>query len=185
MLHQYDDALQFTWNPKREAAMMWVDGQGRVMQPDGSETREIGKVDLQGDVVKKIAFFEETWQDDGQTPNSYLLVQSQSEKEGRLWFVPLGQRDPLEQQDVRLFSKVVPRDLKLAVSPKDAILATGDTTGTIRIWFASPTYETVTQVYDLRSDGDSPIQAVAFSGDGDTLITSDSNNRLHGWMSRD
>ncbi|MFN9436195.1 MAG: hypothetical protein ACK6DC_14820, partial [Planctomycetota bacterium] len=83
-----------------------------------------------------------------------------------------------------VYEKEIGRGFQLAVSPKDSILATGDAAGTVRIWFASPANKICQQVYDLAREK-SEVKRIAFSGDGDTLITSDVKKRVSAWMSQD
>jgi hypothetical protein len=70
------------------------------------------------------------------------------------------------------------------VSPTDSIIATGDSTGKIGIWFASPRYQIFNPVYDIDRKQATSVERIVFSGDGSTLITSD-QQRVSAWMSID
>jgi WD40 repeat protein len=141
-------------------------------------------IDLKGEGIVSLHFFDERWQNQELEPTRYLLVQTekqvaeesnegQNSEAGRLVFVPL-------TADGKIFEDSLPTRgaIKLAVSPKESILATGDSIGAIRIWFASPTYEKLDELFGEPSERDAPIRGIAFADDGDTLVTSDGKNRL-------
>jgi WD40 repeat protein len=89
-----------------------------------------------------------------------------------------------EKKPKEIFEGSIAKGVKLSVSPADSLLATGDSTGTIGIWFASPTYGIFSRIYNIDREGASSVERIAFSGDGDTLVTSD-QQRVSAWMSRD
>ncbi len=182
LIREHALIAQFAWDPKQPATLLLVSSDGRVDLSVGAAIERIASLGLGDDRMQKIFFFEERWKEADQEPESYVVVQTQNEKRGKLWFVPIKRRDQVEHE---VFSKDIPMDILFTSSPTGSILVSGDSTGTIRIWFASPEFETMAQVYDLQTEADSPILSLAFSGDGDTLITSDGNRRVLGWMSRD
>jgi WD40 repeat protein len=177
----------FAWDPQQPSSLVWVATDGNILEENAGEPRSLERLELGGDSIVGIHFFSEFWQDAQMEPTPYVLIQSQpvngeAQQGGTLWFVPRKTDAPAK---LSVFSKTVPRDLVLAVSPSDSILASGDSSGTLRIWFASPEFRILSPVYDLPSDGDAKIVQVVFSGDGETLLSSDNKNRLAGWMSRD
>jgi len=189
-LRGYQDVspMGWGWDPKQPASIAYVGADGRVLLEQAGAAMDLGTLPLGERTILGVHFFEEQWQDRNLAATPYVLVQAQDtdarrSKEGELWFVPRIRAEGEAKEAWK--SSTIPRDVTIAVSPVDSILASGDSTGTIRIWFASPEFATLSPVYDLPSSGDSKIERIAFSGDGDTLITSDDKNRLYGWMSRD
>ena len=82
--------------------------------------------------------------------------------------------------------KSIKKGLKIASSPEDSVFATGDEAGTVTIWFASPKWDNLgAELFDLEGHRGASIASIVFSRDGQTLITSDNNNRLFGWLSSD
>ncbi|MFY7874777.1 MAG: hypothetical protein ACOVQM_04975, partial [Pirellula sp.] len=75
--------------------------------------------------------------------------------------------------------------LTIAASPIDSVFVTGDDAGTVTVWFASPTWDDPGKVFDLEGHRGAKIECIAFGEDGRTLVTSDRNNRLYGWLSKD
>jgi WD40 repeat protein len=179
--------LGFAWDPLHVSQFVCLHDDGRVvrsdLEPDAARPElAIARVGIGEAHVHGIYFFQESWQDPNQPTDRYLVLHTQSGSEGTLSFIAA---DQSTEDASSIFTKSLAADVKIATSPTDPIFVTGDSTGTLRVWFASPTYRIANQVFDLRSDGDAPIIKVAFDGKGNTLITSDGNRRVYGWMSRD
>jgi serine/threonine protein kinase len=186
---EYKDIAHFTWDPQADANLGMIGGMGDLFV--SSQKGPLRSIKLEGDRVVSLHFFDERWQNQELETTRYLLVQTekllagesnegQSSEAGRLVFVPLN-------EDGKVFESSLSTrgEIKLAVSPKESILATGDSIGAIRIWFASPTYEKLDGLFGEPSERDAPIRGIAFADDGDTLITSDGKNRLRGLLSKD
>jgi hypothetical protein len=71
------------------------------------------------------------------------------------------------------------------VSSEDGTIVTSDKQGAVRVWFGSPTYKVMSEVFDLPTEQDCPIRRMLFSRDGAALITSDQKGRLTSWLGRD
>jgi WD40 repeat protein len=174
LLSEHAGILEFAWDPDQDARLA-------ILEADGSLKIDIGAQPITNLAEKlgsmkpeQMAFFRETWSDTTQKPTKHLAIYA----EDKLFFISV-------EPEPKLYMKEIGRGFQLAVSPKDSILATGDAAGTVRIWFASPANEICQQVYDLARDEKSEVKRIAFSGDGDTLITSDARKRVSAWMSRD
>ncbi len=170
----------------REGGSVLLDG------PNG-ETK-LNQVEMKSDeVLASVHFFQENMKDpkmkDELAPIRYLLLQleSKSENKARVVFVPLdtqadaGGKTP-ENYPARI---QLIAGTRLAVSPIDSLLVTGDESGAVTVWYASPTWDTVSELFGLEGHLGGAIKAVTFSRDGSTLVTSDSKNRLFGWLSED
>jgi WD40 repeat protein len=191
---EYEGIAQFTWDPQANANLGMISKMGELLTSGKKEAfkkEALRSIDLKGEGIVSLHFFDERWQNQELEPTRYLLVQTekqvaeesnegQNSEAGRLVFVPL-------TADGKIFEDSLPTRgaIKLAVSPKESILATGDSIGAIRIWFASPTYEKLDELFGEPSERDAPIRGIAFADDGDTLVTSDGKNRLRGLLSKD
>ncbi|MEQ1826798.1 MAG: protein kinase [Pirellula sp.] len=191
-IQQFDSVAEFAWDPNADQGLGLVKNDGSIETLGVEKADTIDPVQLKGASVKSVHFFKERWKDDNVKPLRYLLVQlksgdvptqSESKADGELHFVLLD--PPADVVNKERFIGKIPSDAELAVSPVDSVLATGDTTGTIRLWLASPTYDKLGELYDLESERDAPIKRIAFLDDGDTLVTSDEKSRLYGWLSKD
>jgi hypothetical protein len=186
---EYKDIAQFTWDPQSDANLGAVGKAGDLFK--SGEKEAFRRIVLEGEGVVSLNFFDERWQNQDLAPSRYLLVQTekvqsgddfegQNTEAGRLVFVPLN-------AEGKEFAKPLSARgaIKLAVSPKESILATGDSIGAIRIWFASPTYEKLDELFGEPSERDAPIRGIAFADDGDTLVVSDEKRRLRAFLSKD
>jgi WD40 repeat protein len=168
--------VEFAWDPEQDAGLAVLNADGVLgietdgpVQPIANLAGNLGAMQ-----PNQLAFFQEKWSDPAQKPARHIVIYA----EDKVLFVS-------RQEEPRVFEKVVGKGMQIAVSPKDSILATGNAEGTVRIWFASPGNEICQQVYDLAREEKSEVKRIAFSGDGDTLITSDVKKRVSAWMSQD
>lgn len=168
--------VEFAWDPEQDAGLAVLNADGVLgIETDGPVQPIANLADNLGAMQpNQLAFFQEKWSDPAQKPARHIVIYA----EDKVLFVS-------RQEEPRVFEKVVGKGMQIAVSPKDSILATGNAEGTVRIWFASPGNEICQQVYDLAREEKSEVKRIAFSGDGDTLITSDVKKRVSAWMSQD
>jgi serine/threonine protein kinase/WD40 repeat protein len=182
--------LGFAWDPVHPDQFLCIHDDGHLVRRAvlGAAEQEItpavrmARVELKDVHVCGLHFFHESWQEPDQPVQRYLMLHTQSGDSGTISFMDADQTTDIASP---LFAKSLPADVKIATSPTDPIFVTGDSTGTLRVWFASPMYRIANQVFDLRGEGDAPIVRVGFDGTGRTLITSDGNRRVFGWMSHD
>lgn len=189
LLWSVDHILAFAWDPVQPNRLACVKSNGEVMQTNRQrQDIVLGNTSVQG-VIRNIQFFIESWQDASKESVRYVVVHREEEAEGTLQFLPLNPKENAAVVAANAgkvgFEKSVPKDVHLVTSPVDPIFVTGDSTGTCRVWFASPTFQIATQLMDLRNDGDAPVVQIAFDADGETLVSSDGNQRVYGWMSID
>jgi hypothetical protein len=192
-LREIAEVAEFEWNPqpnleKRHGlAILASDGSLKI---EGEDAPVHKGLDLKGQTPKKLAFFEENLSDEGQEKVlRYLLIQTESSvedsKEGKVFFVSRDSGATGENASQVFEPSVsISKGVKISVSPTDSIIATGDSTGKIGIWFASPRYQIFNPVYDIDRKQATSVERIAFSGDGSTLITSD-QQRVSAWMSID
>ena len=192
LLREFKDVTAFEWDPEQGSQLAMLKANGSLalegdVQPLADLSAKLG------DTFKPVglSFFEERWGNDAS--KKYIVVQAEGSKDGKLFFVSRSSEPGVggdagvgeEKRPNEVFeSSSISKGVKLSVSPSDSILATGDSTGTIGIWFASPTYGIFSRIYDLEREGATPVERIAFSGDGDTLVSSD-QQRVSAWMSRD
>jgi serine/threonine protein kinase/WD40 repeat protein len=176
---------EFAWDPNSDNGLGAVTKDGSILTVGIPGVPGLAPVRLNGATIKSVHFFDEKWSDAKQKPYRYLLVQTEvpAKENGELHFVRLDA--PLNPNKIDYFIGKIPNEAQVAVSPVDSVIATGETTGTIRIWFASPEYESLGELYDLESERDAAMKRIAFADGGDTLVTSDEKGRLYGWLSKD
>ena len=192
-LREIAEVAEFEWNPepnsekRHSLAILASDGSLKI---EGEDAPVHKGLDLKGQTPTKLAFFEEKLSDEGQEKVlRYLLIQTESSiedsKEGKVFFVSRDSGATGENAS-KVFepSVSISKGVKISVSPTDSIIATGDSTGKIGIWFASPRYQIFNPVYDIDRKQATSVERIAFSGDGSTLITSD-QQRVSAWMSID
>ena len=179
-----------TWDPTADAtlAVCSVDGKLELITEKGKEAIEAPVGLANGSHVKSINFFVEKLGDENKFASvRYLLVQTEDESDGYLQFIELNSanRDAADNKTLMRKPSKIKKDLLIATSQEDSIFATGDGAGTVTIWFASPTWDNLGALFDLEGHRGANILSLAFSRDGQTLISADSNKRLFGWLSKD
>ncbi len=190
LIRELPNVSAVVWDNDSDAnlAVASLDGKLEIVSVAGRE--ELSRVDLAGGQVKSLHFFKEKLVKENEAAEvRYLLAQMEDDRpeitEGFLQFVRL---KPSENPDENKASgkKSVKKGLRIASSPADSIFATGDEAGTVTIWFASPKWDNLgAELFDLEGHRGASIASIGFSRDGQTLITSDNNNRLFGWLSSD
>ena len=190
LVREYTDVAAATWDPAGDAIMALVHTDGKVEMTGLNEPVELGSVDVENSrQVKSVHFFNEAFV--AEEAKRYLLVQTQTkdttgeESSGRIEFVALKpelDKDRIKGWDSGLDVK---GGLTIATSPVDSLFVTGDDAGIVSVWFASPTWDKPGKVFDLEGHRGAKIKSIAFGENGETLMTSDANRRLYGWMSKD
>jgi len=179
---EYSAVAAVVWDPSVDHVLGLAYVDGKIELLDGIGANPLTNVVMAAsESIKSISFFNETWTNRQTPADRYLMVQTETELKGTLHFVPL-----IPSVDGTLPTpKDIEVGLTLLASPRDSVLVTGGKTGAVNVWFASPKWNTIEQLFGLDGHLGSPIEFLAFSMDGTTLITSDANNRLYGWLSVD
>ena len=183
LVREYSDVAAATWDPAADAVMAMIHTDGKIEMIGLTDPNALRNVNVEnGWQIKSVHFFNEAWVAEDAT--RHLLVQSESQAEGvsngRIEFVALKPELDKGSKPVE-----VKRGVTIATSPVDSLFATGDDSGTVTVWFASPTWDKPGKIFDLEGHRGAPIKSIAFGENGQTLITSDANNRLYGWISKD
>ncbi|MEQ1824488.1 MAG: WD40 repeat domain-containing serine/threonine protein kinase [Pirellula sp.] len=175
-LHNVEAAA---WHPTQNAtlAVAFRDGELEISGIDGTKALR-NSLHRQPLRVKSVRFFTETWAREDSRPINYLLVQSEGDLEACLQFVPLEADGKAMEQSIR-------KGAVVASSPTDSVFVTGEGAGTVTVWIASPYWQRVGALFDLDGHLGAKMKTITFSHDGKTLVTSDSNHRLFGWLSED
>jgi serine/threonine protein kinase/WD40 repeat protein len=194
-----DAALAFAWQPTASAsnfdplAILLSDGSLKLIDMESPNAMSIA-ADFTKMKVRSLQFYSEYWGD--KSESRYLTVQLDpidvTQKQGELHFValdaPKNAADASaaeESEKPTNFVAPIDAGALLATSSVDSILVTGDGTGTVRIWYAYPTYEMLNPLYDVSTEKDTAIRSVSFADGGSTLIATDDKSRLYGWLSED
>lgn len=181
------------WRADGNLAMVMADGQVQLRNRDGNK-RLVAEIE-NAVAVQDIHFFVEPWSDPAQAAHHWLMVQSNSssddaESETRIEFLALDAEndqaaDRAKQPERR--TATLGRGVSLiACSPKEGIFVAGEA-GSVSVHFASPSLAQYGEspLFNLEGHAGAELTSIVFSPDGQTLITTDSNNRLFGWMSND
>ncbi len=181
-IDEFSGAVAAAWDPTENsvpAIGFSVGGKIAVVGADGTIHNKA--IDLKaGAVIKSLHFFNEIWSDPKVPASRYLAIHTEGASSGSMNFIPLEANGA-----AKLDLMEIKKDSLVACSPTDSTIVIGDSSGTISVWFASPFWERAGQVFDLEGHRGARIESLVFSGNGETLVTSDSNRRLFGWLSRD
>jgi len=189
LIGEYENVAAACWDPAADSVMAIIHVDGKVEMTGLNEPIVLRNADVKdGRKVKSVHFFNEAWVAEEAT--RYLLVQSEKDGEemsGRIEFVALKPKiDKGEISDKGEMNGLdVKSGLTIATSPVDSLFVTGDDAGTVTVWFASPTWDKPGKIFDLEGHRGASITSIAFGENGQTLMTSDANKRLYGWISRD
>lgn len=178
------------WDP-RSSDLAICDQQGTIEIVSGGE---VSKLPTQaylpnGQQVVDLHYFLETWNDSEKEPRRHLLIHTEDSAEGRWQFIAIDEAPAdapglIEQANSEMDK--LPKGTRIAASPTGGMLVSGDTSGTVTVWFAAPTWESrPRQLFDLEGHRGAAITCLEFSSDGRTIITADEKDRLFGWMSND
>jgi serine/threonine protein kinase/WD40 repeat protein len=171
------------WDPLADASLAVCHDDGGLELIHGQVAQPLPKLTLASEgKFSSVTFFNENWNDPQVASARYLLVQSEDESSGKLHFVPLSAP---AQPDQRIFQIEIKRGLTVTSSPVDSLFVTGDDAGNVAVRTAYPTWNQERQLFDLKGHLGGRIECIAFSGDGQALITSDDKYRLLAWLSRD
>ena len=174
------------WDPQSDATLGIAFADGKVQRKSKAGKIELNGIMLkEGTKFKSLNFFSENWSNPATPPVRYVMVQTEDSVAGRVFFVPIGNEGEKLDDNNKTWQQSIGRGLKLRASPTDSVFVTGEDSGTVTVWFANPTWEKAGRLFDLEGHQGAGIECIAFSNDGTTLMTSDRNNRLFGWLTVD
>ena len=181
---EYSNIAAAIWDPAMDASLAICSFDGKLEIASGNERKPLGQVALANDSkVKSLNFFVENFANAESTQVRYVVAHTDDQKVGDLQFIEL---DPKADKSKTPMRKQIAGGIeRIATSREDSVFATGNGAGTLTIWFASPTWDNLEPLFDLEGHRGANIESLAFSRDGQTLISSDSNKRLFGWLSKD
>ncbi len=173
------------WHENSQLALVTRDGQVLLKVANGQQV--VGQLEG-GTAARSVHHFIEPWSDANLPATHWLVVHSQathSIEGSELEFFNLTPQ-PIGEAIVRHRTPLASGIAVLACSPTDGIFVTGGG-GTVSVHFASPSLEQYgpSPLFSLEGHAGAEIECLAFSPDGRTLISTDNNNRLFGWMSAD
>ena len=189
-IQEYVNIGSAVWDPTMDASLAICSKDGKLVIATGNEKKDLGMADLaKGAKVKSLNFFVENFQNPEVAQVRYVLVHTDVQKaeqtdgqgDSFLQFIGIDANAQTPKQVWSIGGGVE----RIATSGVDSIIATGNKAGTLTIWFASPTWDNLEQLFDLEGHRGASFRSIAFSRDGQTLISSDSNKRLFGWLSKD
>ncbi len=164
------------WHPRGSLVIAYASGLVEQRSSLDSPPRIIGKVSREAPTSMHL--FVEPWQE--KAPDQWLIVNCGDSLE----FLPFDVHTPFNESETPLLSIEMPDDLStLTCSPTEGLLVTGNRSGAIDLYFASPSFGVCSRLFGLEGHGGSEITSIAFTKDGKTLITADKSNRQFGWLS--
>jgi serine/threonine protein kinase/WD40 repeat protein len=185
-LAELADVTAVKWDSTSPGGFVFVDVGGSITSVElnelyGSTNKLIGKIDIEaGEKIRSISQFSEHWQSD-RPPTRYWMILSGTSDDSRLQFVPA---DPSDNQAMPAREAVrLVRGAVVIGSPTDNLLAIGKN-GLVSLWLCLPSLDQPRPLYDLEGHRGASIQTLAFTPDGETLISTDNQMRVLIWPSR-
>lgn len=180
------DGVRGKWLDDHQLALVLRDGSIAIRSPDG--VHSIGRLPSESaSDVRDIQLFHEAWADESLPENLWLVVHTTSDQGNRLHYFTLDSADDNGETNRRPpMLELGPQAAKFACSPVEGILVVGGSGGNVTVFFASPTLDEVgTELFSLEGHSGAAISSIRFTADGKNVVTTDSLNRLFGWMSED
>ncbi|MFO1066461.1 MAG: protein kinase [Pirellulales bacterium] len=183
--HVLGEGSAAVWNPGSDASLIVSDAQGTVSVIEGDNVKVAAKAPIAADAkVTAVHYFTESWSSSDKPSLHYAMVQSENAQVGFVHFVLLDGTSA-ETSETGIGSDKL-KGVRLAASPTEAVFVTGDVGGTVTVWTASPSWDAqARQLFDLDAPRGAAIRSLAFSADGKTVVTGDSQSRLSAWLSAD
>ncbi|MCU0712730.1 MAG: hypothetical protein MUC43_11765 [Pirellula sp.] len=194
--YQLGQADAIGWNPSLDAglASCSISNGITVFDADFKIAKQIPFEFKAAETVVGLHFLTETFGIPDIMPRRHLLVHTRDLESDYVNIVAL---DPLPNvlaktegqsstpEVTNLIRQPITRNSLIAVSPAEGIFATGTDNGTVNVWYCSPTWGAPRELFDLSGHRGSKITSIAFTTDGNTLITADDNKRLFAWITKD
>jgi hypothetical protein len=139
---------------------------------------------LSGRAIQSLHFFRERFLAPQNRVREFLMIQSEQDGKSILSFLPLGEKEIEGQKVAELFEvDDLPSGVLIEPSKDESLLAIGDATGTLSFEYIAPSFRVHARVFDLEGHLGGAIRTLQFTQNGQTLMSSDSQRRLFGWLS--
>jgi len=136
-------------------------------------------------IEQKSRFVNMEWLEDptgnANKPVLHLAILAQSEDSSRIDLVSLDGAGNASFQPIVSNSAIT----SFAAAPHENIMAIGDETGTLGIWFVAPSIDqSPRELFTLPGHRGAEVVQLSFSRDGSTILSTDSSLRAIQWRSR-
>jgi WD40 repeat protein len=182
---EWAEVAAFAWDPKAGStlAVCQTSGDAKIFA-DGKESAVTQRLNLSGRAIQSLHFFRERFLAPQNQVREYLMIQSEQDGKSILSFLPLGEKEIEGQKVAELFEvDDLPSGVLIEPSKDESLLAIGDTTGTLSFEYIAPSFRVHARVFDLEGHLGGAIRTLQFTQNGQTLMSSDSQRRLFGWLS--
>lgn len=181
ILRQWQEVAAASWHLFDDRlAIASVSGElSEIRRDDEYEASvPVASIDLEGDRVREVGYFRDA-SADGQD-RWYASLLRDHGTGSRVSIHGLNRdRDEKPTPFGVLDSKT--RIRTMASSPTENVFVTGDESGTLIVWFASPSLdETPRELFTLPGHRGAAIECVAFSTDGSVIFSTDQERRILG-----
>lgn len=179
--------VAMTWQPSSDATMAVALANGDVQIVDRVGSNAVGN--LGSRKAQSIHFFHEAWNDPNKPASKWLVVHCQSgdgQSSDELVYLSLDEKQQQAPDRPRELSlPLSTRPTVVTCSPQEGLLAVGGQ-GTVTLYMAAPSLEEEgKELFSLSGHSGAELRSLKFTGDGRTLISADSQNRIYGWLSED
>ncbi len=188
LIHEFEDVAAVAWDPVEKDSLAVCQRSGKIELWNGTAASTLPRTaDVNGAGIVSVNFLLETWSkskdSEPKASRRYLVVQTEDAKQGYLQFVPLSD-DERKTKNVSQKTSIN-RGMKITTSPKEAVIVGGDNAGGVTVWCAMPYWDNqARELFQLEGHRGAEIKVVAFAQHGDTIVSTDSQNRVIGWLSR-
>ncbi|WP_231602595.1 protein kinase domain-containing protein [Neorhodopirellula pilleata] len=181
ILRQWDDVANASWHPLEDRLLI-ASTSGRLSETsranDYQSPVSVASVDLAGDRIQDVGYFRDTVADGNDRWYASVLRDHGTGSRVSIHRIDQDGDQPPLSFGV-LDSKT--RIRTIASSPTENVFVTGDESGTLIVWFASPSLdETPRELFTLPGHRGASIQCVKFSTDGSVIFTTDLERRMLG-----
>jgi len=180
-LPEASSMVEMSWQPDAEATLAGVLTDGNVTLIDQAGSRVVGN--LGNRLVQSLHFFTEAWNDPNRPVSQWLAIHCQSgdgQSNDEIVYFSLDADQPKE-----LSLPLSTRPSVVECSPQEGLIVIGGQ-GTVTVYMAVPSLDEVgKELFSLSGHSGAELRSLKFTGDGRTLISADSQNRVYGWLSVD
>jgi WD40 repeat protein len=184
--HQLGKAESMAWNPSVDSGLASCSRSNGIVvfDADFKIAKQIPFELKDGETIVGLHFLTETFGLAGISARRHMLIHTRNLESDYANIVAL---DPLpivlgntESQSSHsgvtdVIRQPIRRNSLIAVSPTEGFFATGTDNGTVNVWYCSPTWGGPRELFDLSGHRGAKITSIAFTTEGNTLITADDN----------